>query len=389
MDLNARLQAAWRGDVSGADLASMFAAVAGLSGPQQALEARRLAAQVEQAGHEWRVRLLLGPVAASLWLADALKSLAEDFYTAETDAHPERPSLLSMYTHDLVATLLLPVEDLLAEASAMLADPNHRPPLIAPVRVGPGENIANGDLPQPVAMPYARGLRTAATRVHTSASSTLVEMRAEANHSEAPDWLLAGIRRLDGNLQAAGARLDISERRLDALVTRRSDDPVALDAICRDLWSVVNVAFVAGQTLADPHLLPEAAATREREARPSAPPAPHNTYTAPPAPRSHPPLREEALQLPRIDAGAAPLREEALQLPRIEAGAAPLRERPQNPPPPPPTSSQVPFPVIGESPAPDAPPAGRTSDRTAQKPQPTPKHDDDTPPAPVRFPEIG
>lgn len=397
MDVNARLRATWRGDVSGADLVALFAAMESLRGAQQALETRRLAAEVEHTGHEWRVFLAIGPVAAPLWLADALKSLAEAFYAAETDAHPERPSTVSAYTHDLVAALLTPVEDLLAEATAMLADPNHPSPLVAPLHVGPGGDIADGEMPRPLPLPYAQGLLSGATRVHTAASSALLALRTDLATADPPDWLTTGIERLDGTLQAAGARLDISERRLASqLATRRNTqraDPVALDGICRDLWSVVDVAVVAGQLLADPHLLPEAVTAVQAGPSQSSPTPSSSSAPEAPAtdvvrmrPPTHPPVhpapsvgrREEQAILPRIDTGAAPLTQRRFSVSHVS-------QTPSE------TPVDVEFPTIGGTTAPaDTPPAEpeRPTRPPLQRPRvPGPEHDDAPPPMP--FPEIG
>ncbi|MGH2516778.1 MAG: hypothetical protein ACRDHP_14085, partial [Ktedonobacterales bacterium] len=208
--------------------------------------------------------------------------------------------------------------------------------------------------------------------------------RTEVARSESPDWLTAGLQRLDGELQGAGARLDMSETRLTAQAMTRGGDSTALTAMCRDLWRIVDVAAVAGQQIADPHLLPEAVATRYSEGpspargarmAPSPPASP-----SPPAPprRPAPPIIEH-VALPRIEPGSAPL------LRREETPAA--ESHPVAPPP-----SEVALPTIGESTAPQSPPPApkaqpRPEARTQQRPDTPSSAKDDEPP--FAFPDIG
>ena len=383
MTWNERLKAAWRGEVPDADLSAMFAATSSLTGLHQALEDRRLAAQIEHAGHDWRAVLAVGQIAAPLWLADALVDLAGTLYDAETQTHPDRPAYVSPSTHDLVAALLAPVEDICVDVTAALADPGHRTALTAPLRVGPGGDVADVAPPNPPTVPYARGLATGARHVHTSAATTLVELQAAVARSESPDWLATGIRRLDGELQAAGARLDMGEARLASLVGTHSSDPAALAAICRDLWTIVGVSVAAGQMLADPHLLPEAAAAAASRpvatAAPSATPTPPAPVVSPPAPSppvAPPPAPVVHVTLPRIEAGAAPLRE------RRDESASASHPAAASP-------AEVSLPTIGEPAQPPTPDPAPHSKPHPDAPRPeAPATEADEGP-PVRFPDIG
>ncbi len=345
MDWGARLRAAWHGEVSNADLSAMFAATAALGGLQQELASRQLEAQIEQTGHDWRAVLEVGRVAALLWLADALVGVAGALYDTQTQAHPDRPSSVSAYTHDLVATLLAPVEDILADATAALANPDHRTALTRPLRVGPGGDVAAGALPEPVPTLYARGLATGARRVHTAAAVAVASAQATLAKSPAPEWLTAGLRRLDGELQAAGARLDMVEVRLTPLVGGHGGDPGGLAPICRDLWTIMDTAVVVGQAASDPHLLPEARSQTAADAgtasrlppSPPSSPAPRTVPSPPPVHHTHP-----------------------VPLPQIEEGSFSARERPDMPSPPAEGSAAAPplevaLPSIGEGPV--APPA--------------------------------
>lgn len=401
MDWGARLRAAWRGDVSNADLAAMFAATARLSDLQQALADRRLAADIEHAGHEWRALLAVGPIAGPLWLADALVTLAGALYDADAPASPGAPAAMNAYIHDIVAELLAPIEDIIADVTAALADAGHHTALTRPMRVGPGGDIAGERSPDLPPAPYVRGLAAGARRVHTAAAAALAEASAAVAKSVAPDWLASGLRRLDGEIQGASARLDMDEVRLPSLLGERGGGDSAAQAdVCRDLWRVVEVAVVAGQVTADPHLLPEA-----RTAAQHAAPEPDTAVwaspaAAPPTPPL-PPRRMRRVELPQIaegmpDAGrwpAAPLvpeRSSAPPDPPLPAIGGPDVA-------PPPVANQpaasVLLPAIGgdaahpptgelpttEPPRPHTPPTGHTGEEDAQP--------DEEPP--YRFPTIG
>ncbi|HKV85916.1 MAG TPA: hypothetical protein VJN88_15295 [Ktedonobacterales bacterium] len=409
------VKAAWRGEVSGADIAAMFAATAGLTHLHEAMEDRRLEARIAQsaqpgqAGAEWRVALTLGRIAAPLWLADALVALAGAFYDAEAQPHSGRPSSVSGYIHDLVASLLLPVEDIVADVTAALADPRRPSSLMLPLLVGPGGDIADYAIPRSPGVAFVRELATGARGVHTAAAATLATLRATFAESPPPTWLEVGLRRLDGDVQAAGARLDMAEVRATAAQVTHGEDPAALETLCLDLWRIVGVAVVAGQLSSDPHLMPEAAAAAQSSVQ-SVPPA-----QAPPVPRAPTVARVDALPFPQVDPGAAPLvrrrdtptaahcanhADNAL-LPRIGEGAATARETsatclPESPLPDLPTSVSLPasvsLPTIGESStqATRQPESTQFTKGASQAPHAQKSQADEQNDAPtVPFPEIG
>jgi hypothetical protein len=376
MAWDARLKAAWHGEASGTDLTAMFAATAGLSGLKQSLEDHRLEAKIQHTGHDWRAVLAVGRIAAPLWLADTLVGLAGALYDAETRSHPERPSSVSRITFEGVAALLAPVEDIIADVTAALVDSTHRTALSVPLHVGPGGDIASDPPRGPVSLAYTQGLAAGARQVHTAASAALVSVRTEVARSDSPNWLLAGLQRLDGELQGAGARLDMSETRLTALVGTRTVDPAALAAVCTDLWRIVDTATVAGQRIADPHLLPGAADSQySASSAPSrVPPA-----SSPLAPSRRAPPKIDAVPLPHIDPGAAPLLQRRDMLPPAARSAA-------APPPP-----EVALPVIGEPSqqrAPDTAPQEKPHPPDAQEKPGTQADAKDKEP-PIMFPEIG
>jgi len=228
----------------------LFAATAGLSELRQALEDHRLAAKIEAAHIEhagdhvsdgWRALLAVGQIAAPLWRADALVDLAGAFYDAEAQSHPDRPSSISPCTHDLVAALLSPVEDIIADVTAALADPQSRHDAGRPATYRARRRHRRGaPLPIPSPSPTYAGLATGARRLHTAAAADLAAAQAAVAASSPPDWLAAGLRRLDGELQATGARLDMAEVRLAAALGPGGGDYSSLASVCRDLWAIVG-----------------------------------------------------------------------------------------------------------------------------------------------------
>ena len=366
MSWGARLQAALSGDVSGADVASMLAATAPLADLARELADRRLGAELDHAGHEWRVCMALAPMAAPLWLGEALVTIAQSLVEAEAAGHPDRPYDLSPLAHALAATLLQPVETTIAEVSAALVDPARPTGLTAPLTVGPRGVIAAWALPAPVPLAYARGLLLAATRVQGAAQVALDDTASLVGRSPAPDWLMAALRRVGGELRAARVRLDAAEVRLAPLLRAPRADYSTLPALCAELWDVLNTALVSGQMLRDPHLLPGA-------------PPPHAPTPDAQAPSARPIVREPRPSIVREQ--------------RPPISPAPITARPTiaaapSPRPPTPPQAERPFalPNVGdgvrEAPAPLPAPTRREPDQSTT-PLPTPHPHNEAPALPL------
>ncbi|SRR5579875_3660797 len=163
--------------------------------------------------------------------------------------------------------------------------------------------------------------RTTPHRAKTRSKKTLAQ-------SSPPDWLNGGVRRLDGVLQAAGARLDMIEIRLTPLLTSEREvrsNQETLTAVCADLWTIVDTALIAGQLIADPHLMPEA---RVANVQRTAPPqtvsqtAPHTSSSAAWSPQPTPSSRPIAPSVPPSPLQPVhPQPELSLALPEITEGA--------------------------------------------------------------------
>lgn len=287
MSWSARLKAALSGDVSGADVAAMLAATAPLASLEQELANRRLAAEIDHTGHEWRVCTALAPIAAPLWLAEVLVTLAQSLVETEAQDHPDRPSDLSPVVHAVAASSLQPVENIIAEVSAALRDPARPSGLTAPFTVGPRGTIAAYQLPVPIPVPYARGLLLAATRVRGAAQVALDDAESLVRRAPAPGWLTSALQRVGGELRAVEARLGMDETRLTPLLREPHANEDALEALCTDLWEALNTALVIGQMVREPHLLPGAPAAPP--ASPSAD-APPQTYRQSPQPNAPQPI---------------------------------------------------------------------------------------------------
>jgi len=312
MSWGARMKAALSGDVSGADVAAMLAAAGSLSALGQELADRRLAAELDHAGHEWRVCMALAPIAAPLWLGEALVTFAGSLVEAEAAAHPDRPSDLSPVAYALAVAALRPVTAIVAEVSAVLVDPSRPSGLTAPLTVGPRGAVAAYPLPIPVPAPYPRGLLHAAALIQGAAQAALNDAEALVGRSSAPGWLTAALRRVGGELRAAQARLDMTEVRLGVLLRAPRADRAqeeALLALCADLWDALNTGLVIGQMVREPHLLPGApTAAPATEPRAVTPPAASFPLAASFPPSASPASPPDARQGSRRPPGAAPER---------------------------------------------------------------------------------
>ena len=387
----------------------MLAATAPLATLEQELADRRLAAELDHAGHEWRVCTTLAPIAAPLWLGESLVALAQSFVEAEAGSHPDRPDDLSPVTHALVATLLQPVEAIIAEVSAALVDPARSSGLTAPLTVGPRGVAAAYPLPFPIPLPYARGLLLAARRIQGAAQLALDDTGSLVGRSPAPDWLTAALRRVGGELHAAAARVGMAETRLVLVLHAARADNETLAPLCADLWDALNTVLVAGQMLREPHLLPGAPPVSAPQISTYTQTMPAPAPLPPSVPRPQPPApspivpatprQQPPVTLPRIapdQASSTPSKtavpERPFALPRIEEGARDatspvMREpshRPDTPAPPRQRDAQAPaLPHIGEPDAPQNPAPHRDAPHQAVYDA---SHDE---PQPFRLPDIG
>jgi len=176
----------------------LLAASGSLDILRQQLADRRLSAQIDHIGEEWRVLADIAPLAMPLWLGDGLVTLARSLCEAEAEAHPDRPNSLSPASHDLAAAVLRPIDTIVAEASAAAADPNRPPWIVAAIMVGPRGEVAAFSLPRPVPVGYVTGLLLAAERLHGAAGLLLADLTALLQPSQPPDWLAAGIHACQG-----------------------------------------------------------------------------------------------------------------------------------------------------------------------------------------------
>ncbi|HEV7213644.1 MAG TPA: hypothetical protein VGP33_00865 [Chloroflexota bacterium] len=312
-----RIRATWNGDIAGGDVQALLAASGSLEILRQQLADRRLSAQIDNIGEEWRVPAAVAPLTLPLWLGDSLVTLARSLCDAEAEAHPDRPTSLSAASHALAVAALRPIETIVAEASAAAADPGRPRWLTAVVMVGPRGEVAAQSLPMPIPAGYVTGLMLAAERLHGAAGLLLADLTALLKPSQPPAWLTAAIQRVKGDLAAAGARLAMLRARLNMVVP----DPQhfqaglhgdSLPPLCHDLWEVLNAALVGGQRLSDPRLLPGARETPTPRPIPVPPLQPSRPLpsasasvapaaSSPPRPAPPPAARvERALDLPDI-----------------------------------------------------------------------------------------
>lgn len=253
------LRASFSGDVGAVDVTALLAAVGPLEALRHQLDDRRLSARISHVGEEWRTLADVAALALPLWLGDSLVMLAQSLREVESDAHPGRPDTLSPASHDLCVAALQPIDRIVAEASAAAADPGHQSSLTTTVIAGPGGEVAARPVPSFPPSGYLQGLLLAADRIHGAAGALATDVAPLLQTSSPPPALTTAVQHVKGDLAGAGARLDLLRARVNALPTEARHLPTTADAaaaLCADLWRVLNIAFVSGQRLSDPRLLP-------------------------------------------------------------------------------------------------------------------------------------
>ena len=309
---------ALEGTVDGSDALARLAATTQLSGFRAQLADRRLEAQIAWVAEPWRVPIAIAPIAAPVWLADWLVTLAQSLVEAEANAHPERSTAMAPLTRGQVLALLDPVETLLSELSGMLVDPHRRSTFNLPMLLKPYTRATTGLQTERIPVPYVRGLLAGASSVAGSVQTLAADYQVFFADSTAPDLLRSGMSGLRGDLADSQSRLDACDIRVSAFSRGQSPEDAALRDLSLELWAVTTAVFSSGQLLAAPTLLPGVASKLagarqlEQPPRPSAPsgeiaarPAEAEAVPRPPLPE--PPVLPRALPDIAIRPGAAPL----------------------------------------------------------------------------------
>ncbi len=349
-----RLRSTLAGEVRSDDIVAFLGAMKPLEDVHRQVDDARLSAKIAGEREDWQTALTWGRVMAPLWLADQLVTIVQSLSEGEAAYHRGQSAILSAASHALAVAILEPLETLIAEVSAALADPQHPLRLSLPWRAGPDGEVAHLPLPIPLPPGYLRGLLLAAERIQSATAVLLVDVKALGHSAGAPPWLIEGVQRVEGELAAARARQTMLDARLSPLLA--GDNPAlpeeaSIKTMGMDLWSVLNTILVSGQLLADPHLLPGApvaspsfadramrhaevtSSTTRPQSRPVDQPAPVPPVR-PSVPASQPktPPPEQVRELPDIQTEltlpertrkrSVPTEDSALSLPEIGEGAA-------------------------------------------------------------------
>jgi hypothetical protein len=218
------------------------------------------------------VPLVLAPIAAPVWLADWLVTLAQSLVDAEANAHPERKTDMSALVRGQIIELLGPVEALLSEMSAMLADRYRKSTIGAPLQLAP---YAQGDAGLHLARvpaAYVRGLLDGARSTALSVQTLAADYQGFFTHATSPDWLQTAFSGLQGELAAAQSRIDACAVRVTVLLHKQRPEEDALRDLANDLWSLITAVLLCGQQIAAPSLLPAIARRLAAALRPNTPP---------------------------------------------------------------------------------------------------------------------
>lgn len=256
MQWNKRFVAALHGDVDGSDVATAIAATRPLYTLKQQVADRRLDGQLKNPREPWRVLEGIGAIAAPLWVADTCVALAQSLLDAEAQDHPQAPAMMSRDVHQHALALLALVEPIMDETSRALADPSYRMDLRMPVAVG----IHGGFLATlgyaPMDPIYLRGLLIGAGRAQGSASAVAQDYKNAMQGGNVPAWVGQGYEYVDGQISAAGVRLDSLHARTAPLLAHQRLDDDTLQALTEDCWGVIDGYVLAGQLANYPRLIP-------------------------------------------------------------------------------------------------------------------------------------
>jgi hypothetical protein len=253
-----KLKSAIEGMVDGADARARLASTASLASLRQQLADRRLDAELANIEAPWRVPFVLAPIAAPLWLAEGLVTLAQSFVDAEAAAHPDRPTMMFALTHGQVLVLLEPVDVLQGDISGTLADPNRRAAMSLPQAARPFAHTGAGLMTDRIPVPYARGLLAGAISLAGSTHMLIDDYGKLLQHASAPAWLHSGLATINGDLAAAQTRLDAMDLRAAPVLRQPQPDQGALRDLVVDLWDLANTFLKAGQLVSAPSLMPSA-----------------------------------------------------------------------------------------------------------------------------------
>jgi hypothetical protein len=258
MSWTGKIKNAFEGVVDGSDARARLASGAPLASLRQQLSDRRLDVEIANLDEPWRAPFALSTVAAPLWVAESLLSLAESLSDAEVTAHPDRPTAMAALTHDQILALLEPIAMLQGEISGAIADPNRRSALSLPLLVRPYATTTAGLMAERVPVPYLRGLLAGVSSLSGAAQLLVEDYTPFMSHPSAPAWLRRGLATLKGDLAAAQARLDAAQAESVPVLRQPTPDEAALRTLAVDLWQVANTYLKLGQQITAPSLLPGA-----------------------------------------------------------------------------------------------------------------------------------
>ena len=163
---------------------------------------------------------------------------------------------MSALVRGQIIELLGPVEALLSEMSAMLADRYRKSTIGAPLQLAP---YAQGDAGLHLARvpaAYVRGLLDGARSTALSVQTLAADYQGFFTHATSPDWLQTAFSGLQGELAAAQSRIDACAVRVTVLLHKQRPEEDALRDLANDLWSLITAVLLCGQQIAAPSCCP-------------------------------------------------------------------------------------------------------------------------------------
>ncbi len=299
MDWTGKVRSALKGEVAADDIAAGLVASLPLDDLRQRLDDRGLEQNLAYPHLPWVPVDALGPLATSLWMADAVVSLVGRVYDAHQPSGAGARATVRMNggVHGQLAALLGLIPPLLQEVSIALTDPTYTPALQLPMAIGLRGAIPGNLGYLPVDASYLRGLLAGTLYLQHAVDVALEAARGVVGAAGAPEWMRQVVGQVDKRVAAHAITVESLQARCAPLLARRamSDDTIFDTTVA--CWSTISSYVEWGQVLVYPRLgmpaaslpfslLPPAAPTPPAPAWPPVPPASSATPSSRPRPVS-------------------------------------------------------------------------------------------------------
>jgi len=371
VEWTSKLRSALKGQVAADDIAAGLAASRPLDDLRQRLDDRALEQNLAYPRLPWAPVDALGPLATSLWMADAVVALVGRVYDAHQPSGAGTRATVRMNggVHGHLTALLGLIPPLLQEVSIALADPSYAPAVRLPMAIGLRGAVPGALGYLPVDASYLRGLLAGALYLQHAVDIAMEAARGIASTAGAPAWLGQVVGQVDKRVAAHAITMESLQARCAPLLARRamSDDTIFDTTVA--CWDTISTYVEWGQILVYPRLgmpagslpfslLPTAAIAPPVTAWPPVSP-PSAAHTRPPTP---PPVTPQPSHRPTVSRSMP-----ASPGPTVSPAPHPAPEgRPRDAP----RTTSTPAPAATNAATPNATHAARTTPAPPPSPKP-------------------